>query len=121
MQIKFDARPLYRVMRDMAYSRDIVLRGAFHRLEKIDEMGIARLLERRAIAIVSSPPLSVLPGWKARSARLEESGIDTATQFLGADSGAVAILFGRKKEIIEKWKREVACLLGATDSNGRRR
>ena len=121
MTIPFDARPLYRVRKDIAYGKVIVRRGSLHRLNKVPADGLKKLKERGTISEVMPPPLAVLPGWTRRATRLEEAGIANAVQFLGADVDRAAAFMRVKPSTVEKWRREVLCMLGAPGENGRRR
>jgi hypothetical protein len=119
-RIEWDRRPLYRVRRPIAYKRQVIPRGALHRLEKISGVGIEKLLAKGAIHEVQGPPLEVLPGWTKRAQRLARAGIVDAAQFLGADLAQVAAFMGVKPATVLRWMDEVRGWL-TPDLDGRRR
>lgn len=59
-----------------------------------------------ALSRVSGPPLSALPGWKTRAAKLKPLGIEKVEQLLGVDDKALGARIDRKPETIARWKTE---------------
>lgn len=59
-----------------------------------------------AISKVSGPPLSALPGWKTRSAKLKPLGIETVEQLLGVADEDLAEHLNCKPSTITRWKLE---------------
>lgn len=98
---------MYRLLRNLAFGERIVRRGSIKKLG-IPEDDIAILLERGAIAPVSSPPIEEIPMWEGRAVELEEIGIVFVEHLLEANEAEVAEHMGTTKETIQKWKEELA-------------
>ena len=110
---------LYRVLRTLSRGEGkYIWHGSLTRLEWLGEDGVERLLAIDAISVVQPPPLSVLPGWKRRSALLAKMDIIDVAQFLLTDTDAIAPRVGRKDAAIEGWKREVEGWLQADPPSG---
>ena len=73
---------------------------------KIKPKVIDVLIERGAIARVSTPPLEVLPGWAYRARRLSSKGIETVEDLLRSDTATLAEVLGVKPETVETYKTE---------------
>lgn len=98
----------YRILRDLSKGNKIIKIGQITSLSGLPQATLDRLAEVGAIAEVSPPPLSELPGWQTRAAKLEATGIITATQFLELkDYELIKKLFRVKDETIEAWKKQI--------------
>jgi len=110
---------LYRVLRQLhAGKRGLIYAGSLTRLEWLGDDGIEKLVAVGAVSEVQPPPLAVLPGWKRRAAPLAKMDIVDVTQFLLADTDAIAQQVGRKAATVEMWKREVEGWLQADPPSG---
>ena len=76
------------------------------------------LEERKAIARISAPPLTALPGWKTRGEKLGKAGIVAVEDFLDGDAGLLAKALKAKPEQVVKWKEEVIQLLTVPKPKG---
>jgi len=102
---------LYRILRNLSTGPrrgDIVDERHFKNAEIIDI-----LIGVNAIAPVSGPPLTELPGWERRAQILAEHGIENTMTFIETDNAALMGIFNYKREAtIEKMKEEVRKGLG---------
>lgn len=97
----------------------IAARGDVLELASLSD-GAKKILERQgAISKVSGPPLSALPGWKTRGAKLAPLGIETVEQLLGVADEILAEHLNRKPSTITRWKLEAKdWLLAPAQSSG---
>lgn len=99
---------LYRVLKTLSLGEGKVLRvGEFTRLEWLTEGQAARLMAVGAVSEVAPPPLAEIPGWQARSERLQAIGIKDAAEFLEADPHRIAETMKVKAATIVRWQAEV--------------
>lgn len=66
------------------------------------------LVSRGAISLVSAPPIAVLDGWKDRAPRLEELGIITVVDLLGADVPELSKGLGLSQATVKRWQRQAS-------------
>jgi hypothetical protein len=98
----------YRILRDLSKGNKIVKTGQITSLAGLPQATVDKLEKVGAIAEVSPPPLSELPGWQTRAVKLADTGIITATQFLELkDYEIVKKLFRVKDETVEAWKKQI--------------
>ena len=94
---------IYRVLKPLSTGHqpgDLVDGNSFKSLDV--------LVAVKALAPVSTPPLSELPGWIKRAERLNAVGIITVQDLLDTKSSAIAEIFGYKSTAgIDRWKEEV--------------
>ena len=93
----------YRVLRPLTTGHviDDIVDGA-----RFSPPVLEALLRVRALAEVRPPPLSQLPGWGERAAKLREIGVITVPDFLRADDDEVRRLFNYKRtSTVVKWKK----------------
>jgi len=83
-----------------------VKRGDVTELASLKESAKQKLETQGAISRVSGPPISALPGWKTRGAKLEPLGIITVEQLLGVRDEILAEHLNRKPSTITRWKLE---------------
>ena len=83
---------LYRMIERITFAdgRPSLEMGAVSRLKGISKKGIKILLKKGAIAPVSSPPLSILPGWEERAKLLASVGVMNIEDLLTSDLGEIA-------------------------------
>lgn len=94
---------LYRVLRPLSTGHEPGQLVDGERFKKLDA-----LIEVNALAPVSFPPLSELPGWKTRAKKLAAENVVTVQDFLDAEEGTLKRIFGHKTtRVISKWKKEV--------------
>lgn len=94
---------LYRVLKPLStgHGPGELVDGA--RFKQLDT-----LVEVNALAPVSYPPLSVLPGWETRAEKLAEAGIVTIQDFLDAGDQTLKEIFNHKTtRAIGKWRGEL--------------
>ena len=109
---------LYRVLKPLSTGHqpgDVVQETDFRE-------GVAILLaEKEALAVVSTPPLRELPGWKLRAKKLAEAGIIMVQDLLEAEDETVREAVGHKTtRAAKRWKREALKWLAAPESDCRR-
>jgi hypothetical protein len=95
---------LYRVLRALTTGHvpDDVVDGS-----RFSPRVLEALLRVRALAEVRPPPLSQLPGWGERAAKLRTIGVVTARDLLEADDDEVRRLFNYKRtSTVVKWKKQ---------------
>ena len=80
--------------------------GLVSPLKGISSRAIAVLLEKKRIALVQTPPLRVLPGWKERAAVLEPLGIKDVSQLVDAKLDEVAEKLDTSVETLRKAAQE---------------
>jgi len=97
---------LYRALRNLSRNERIIPDGTLTELHWLNLAQIDKLIEVGAVAEVATPPLVALPGWKTRAPRLGALDINTAGEFLEADSAFVAEQLHLKAETVERWKTE---------------
>lgn len=88
-----------------------LLPGRVTKLEWLDQDGIDRLFAAGAIARVGAPPLSAVPGWRARAGKLAAGGIITLEGVVEADTATLAALGGVSERVAETWKERALALL----------
>lgn len=91
--------------------------GSLVWLDWLDEAGIDILKTVGAICEVHPPPLSILPGWKRRSKRVEKLGLLDVVAFMEATTEMVAEALGVKPNTVDRWKHEVSEWLIVKKSN----
>jgi len=111
---------MYRVLGRLDVGKGRVLYpGSFSRLEWLNETGLARLERKGSISRVQPPPLAVLPGWGARSRKIEEVlGVKDAEQFLEADNQKIAEAMEENAETVKEWKSDIMSWLTAKPVKG---
>lgn len=107
---------LYRILIDIRRGETTLLRGSLTRLEWLSPAIQERLVTRGAVTPVGTPPLTVLPGWQLRGAKLARIGIADAVQFLEADVDRVAGFMRVKPVTVVGWQQEVTGWLSAGPS-----
>lgn len=114
--------PLYRIVQNLELGRDgtTIPAGTIDRLPTISARGIEVLTRRGVIALVQTPPLAVLPGWKTRAKRLEPAGIVTVDQFLDAPIDDIAALLSVIPGTVARWHAEIMAQLIAPAGAPRR-
>ena len=98
---------MYRLMKNLIFGERIVPRGSIKRLG-LDDEAIAILLERGAIALIASPPISEIPLWGKKAKKLEEVGVLLVEHLLEADEAKIAEHMDVTKEAVQAWKKELA-------------
>ncbi len=93
---------LYRLIRNLSFGERIVPRGSIKRLG-LDDEAIATLLERGAIALISSPPISEIPLWGKRAKKLEGAGVLLVEHLLETDEAKIAKHMDVTKETVQDW------------------
>ena len=94
-------------------------KGDVTELASLKDSSKKTLQTQGAISRVSGPPLSALPGWKTRSAKLKPLGIETVEQLLGVRDETLAEHVNRKPSTITRWKLEAKdWLLAPVPSSG---
>lgn len=83
-----------------------VKKGDVTELASLKDSSKEILQAQGAISRVSGPPLSALPGWKTRSAKLKPLGIKNVEQLLGVRDEILAEHMNRKPSTITRWKLE---------------
>ena len=104
---------LYRVVQDlMRKDGSVVKTNELTRLQWLPERARNMLLKRDAVALVSAPPLEIIPGWATAAKRLAEHGIYDIVDFLDADDEALSRTLRldvdevlRKKDRLMQWLR----------------
>lgn len=83
---------LYRAIERITFAdgRRTLEMGEVSSLKAVTEKGIQVLLDKGAIAPVSSPPLKILPGWEQKAEALTSLEIENVEDFLTADLEHVA-------------------------------
>ena len=76
------------------------------------------LLRKGAIAEVSSPPLSEITGWAARSRRLKLLGIEAAVEFLEAEKSVVRRSLGVSESQLAMLRKEIMNWLRPSTGTG---
>lgn len=106
---------MYRILGRLDVGKGRVLYpGSFSRLEWLEEKGLARLERKGSISRVQPPPLAVLPGWAARSRKIEEVlGVKDAEQFLEADDQKIAEAMEITEDTVVDWKSDIMSWLTA--------
>jgi hypothetical protein len=95
---------LYRVLRPLTtgHMPDDIVDGT-----RFSSQILKVLLEKKALAEVRPPPLSELPGWEERAAKLRKIGVVTVRDLLDADDDELRRLFNYKRtSTITKWKKQ---------------
>ena len=110
---------MYRLMKNLIFGERIVPRGSIKRLG-LDDEAIAILLERGAIALISSPPISEIPLWGKRAKKLEGAGILLVEHLLETNEAKIAEHMGATKEMVQAWKKELASWLQPPPPESRR-
>lgn len=96
-----------------------VTKGDVTELASLKDSSKETLRAQGAISRASGPPLSALPGWKTRSAKLKPLGIETVEQLLGVRDEILAEHVNRKPSTITRWKLEAKdWLLAPVPSSG---
>lgn len=108
---------IYRIRNNLAIGERVIERGTLERLD-LSADKIARLEEVGAISRIAAPPLAVLPGWEARSNRLEKLGIITVEDLLDAEAGDVAKKLRLKAETVKGWQTDVIEWMRITPPQG---
>ncbi len=99
---------IYRIHNKLSAKKDeIIYPNSLHRLSWLDEKQIETLIETGSISRISPPPLSILPGWKARSIKLLKIRIVNAEEFLEGNVNEMSKILRVKIETIKKWKQEL--------------
>jgi len=105
---------LYRATSDLDLGKKGTLRkGKVFRDSILPEKNISRLREMGIIVEVSSPPLSILPGWKIRSEKASKLGIDSIEDFIQADDASLRETFDVESTTVDSWKDELFYFLDA--------
>ena len=99
---------VYRVLKKLSLGEDKELKvGEFTRLEWLTGDKVARLMKVGAVSEVAPPPLSELPGWKARAERLAAVGVGDTLEFLETDPKDIAKRMKVRPATIVRWQGEV--------------
>lgn len=102
---------LYRIVSPVAKGDQIIPVGTVGKLEYFTPQSLAALLRKGAITEVSPPPLSIMPGWKLRSAKLAKIGIEDAVQLLEGDTDDLMRSLRMTRVGVQKWKKDAEDLL----------
>ena len=96
--------------------------GALSFLEWLKAPAIKRLIDCGAVAPVSPPPLSILPGWVTRAEKLAPLGITDVVELLQANSDELRRALGYKRAAtIDGWKREARTFIATPPERKPRR
>jgi len=98
---------LYRALADLDAGKRVIRKGCVFLGKELGESVCDALLQRGRIAVVSTPPLIVLPNWTIRAELLRTVGIVTVEQFLEFDTDELAKAIERTLEKVNEWKKEV--------------
>lgn len=98
---------LYRALHNLSKNEKTIPAGTILAFQWLNETQIGKLIAVGAIAPVGAPPLVALPGWKTRATKCGKLGLETAEQFLEADTAHLADVLHLKPETVERWKVEV--------------
>ncbi len=83
---------LYLVLQDLGPFRDgtVLPEYTTSELKRVSESAKEILLNKGAIAEISTPPLEILPGWEEKAEVFKEVGIETIGDLVTADVEEVA-------------------------------
>ncbi|RPI52771.1 MAG: hypothetical protein EHM56_08010 [Chloroflexi bacterium] len=109
---------IYRALKDLDAGKTLIRRGQVFMSGTLPGAVVDRLAELGKIAPVSTPPLAVLPGWKARAGKIAPE-IETAGDFLEADSARLAKVLKVSPDRIEPMKLELAGWLSVPQGNSK--
>jgi hypothetical protein len=98
---------LYRTLRSLNHNGNRIERDRVLTLTWAQET-IDRLVEVGALARISPPPLSELPGWKTRAGKLASHDILDAGQFLEAEEAMLTKALRCRIDTVQRLKEEVA-------------
>lgn len=100
---------IYRVLKalDTGHKPGDVVPGDLFYSDQIRQI----LMNKKAIAPVSAPPMEELPGWSLRAERFGRVNIDTI-KFLEMDDQSLAEAIGSKPRVVAKWREELKGWLG---------
>lgn len=99
---------LYRALSRLS---GVAERGALTPLAHLTPEQIGKLERTGAVARVSPPPLSELPGWSARAGKLAKVGIVDAEQLAEVDTQLIRSALRVKEETARRYKQEArSCL-----------
>ena len=95
---------LYRALRRMT---GVAQRGELTTLGHLNEEQIAKLIRVGAVAPISAPPLSELPGWASRAGKLAKIDILDVEQLAEADLKVIGKALRVKEETAARYQAEV--------------
>jgi hypothetical protein len=109
-----DRDKVYRVIRNIsAKAGKTYKRGFVGVIAGVTEEALDTLLERGAIAEVGPPPLSEIPSFKTKAARLQKAGIVTVEQLMIADKTALALAMNVQATTVAAWQKQAESWLHA--------
>jgi hypothetical protein len=112
---------LYRALNNLDAGKTQIGRGEVFAGERIGDHVLERLLKLGRVALVSAPPLAMLPDWEKRAAKLKKIGVSTVEEFIAGEAGVMAKACLVSAERIGMWKLEVLECLKAPGERGKRR
>lgn len=108
---------VYRIENNLAIGKRVIPEGSIMPLDLPPE-NINKLIEVGAISRIAAPPLSVLPGWEARSKRMAKHSIITVEDMLEADPDKLAAESRVQADTIRQWQENVLQWMLAPPSTG---
>lgn len=98
--------PYYRAVTDLKFGDKIIPRNRIF-FYPPEQKNIAKLFELGHVSAVHFPPLSAIPKWKTKAAKLEKWLVITVDDFLVTKPCDLADWLGTSKEHVEKLKDEL--------------
>lgn len=104
---------LYRALSNLDAGKTKIRKGQVFPQYVLTGPVLDKLTRLGRISRVSTPPLSVLPGWSKRAEKLARIGVETAEQFVLADDADLKKAMRASPERVKYWKEEILDFLSA--------
>lgn len=98
---------LFRCRYDVTVGKGVLARGSVVREGRFNPTTQETLVSRKILTPVSTPPLSLVPGWLTRGRRLEGREVTTVEGVLDLDPEELGAFFGVNAEVGAKWQRSL--------------
>lgn len=109
---------IYRIHRDLAKGNTHIAAGSLCSLDGMGEAAIDKLVSLGIISRIAPPPLSEIPGWATRAARLKTVGIIDVEEFLEADAALLAKTLKVRVSTIEDWREQIRAAMQTSQAAG---
>lgn len=102
---------MYRIHRRLMTSTNTYEKGAIAQLTEMAPDMRQQFVKAGIISSVNPPPLSVVPGWDSRSAKLAQHGILDIADFIGRDDEELGRILRASQIRIQEMKAQLMAYL----------